>query len=172
MRNPKKKYILGVVLVALIALLLSVQHLRKTSILFNFIFTPSDWATPLAMTPIDFGATGKVYEFEFENKYPGLHWFEVRVEKPGSVAYGYKGNFVLNLVITSKDKTIINKTIQGPGGPYAGRDEGFEIFWYRSPDNLPRGERLKAKIQIVQGDPSIFKNYGGTVLAVRKLSDE
>jgi hypothetical protein len=172
MKSTKSRIIIGVGVVAMIAIWLSVPHFRKTSVLFNFLFTPSDWATPLAKAKIDFGATGKTYEFEFENKYPGLHWFEVQVEKPGSVAYGYKGDFVLSLEIISKDQTIVKKIIKGPGSPYAGPDEGFEIYWYRAPSNLPLREPLKARIEIVQGDPSLFKNYGSTEIVVRKLSDE
>ena len=166
--------IISVSLILIIGLvgIIGITHLRKTSRTFNFIFTPSNFSTPLASADIDFGAKGKTYILNFKNIYPGLHWIEVTVEKPISVSEKYKGDFELLLEINAGDNQIITKAINGPGSSFAGYKEGFEIFWYRSPDDLPLREPLVAKVTIVKPDTLFASKYGKAVLAIRKLSDE
>lgn len=151
---------------------LGIHYLRQTSTLFNMIFTPPDWSVPLATTSIDFGKNGQIYLLNFQNKYPGLHWFEVRVAKPSTYfSEGYKGDFELLLEIKSEGKIIESKTIKGPGGPFSGEKEGFAMFWYRVPNTLPLRKPLEAKITVLKADNEFFARYGTTELAIRKLSD-
>ena len=96
----------------------------------------------------------------------------MRVTKPMSVTGSYKGEFELLLEIKNGENKISTEVISGPGSSFSGIEKGFEIFWYRSPDNLPLREPLVAKITVTKADPIFVSRYGKTKLAIRKLSDE
>jgi hypothetical protein len=149
-----------------------VHQLRKHSRFFNMVFTPSDWSVPLATSAIDFGTQGQTYTLNFENKYPGLHWLEVRVTKPITISDKYKSDFELQLEMKYGEKLIVSEVIKGPGSSFSGSEKGFEIFWYRVPGKLPLRKPIEAKITILKSDKNFASIYGNAELAIRKLSDE
>lgn len=173
---PTRKRIItaSLVLVVLLGVFASTVALRRHSPLFNLIFSPSDLYRPLAVTSIDLSQENAVYKVQFQNKYPGLHWIAIEVEKPNTTVEGYSGNFVLNLEVSDRGATLVKETIKGPGSPFWGgmSRSGFAIHWFRSPNNLPLREPLTATVTVVRGDSAFQAKHGVSKLVVSKLSDE
>ena len=168
-----KKAIQYTVLVFVIFFLvpLGLQQLRKTSPLFNMLFAPSDWSVPLAVAGIDFNLQGKTTILNFENKYPGSYWFEVRVTNPIPETERYQSDFELLLEIKREGKMIASEVIQGPGSSFADIEKGFAIFRYSSPNDLPLREPLEGSVTVIRADPKFASAYGEATLAIRKLAD-
>lgn len=172
MISTRVSIVVGLIVIA--GAVASLPVLRQHSPMFNFIFSPSDLYLPLAAADVDLSQENRTFTLQFENKYPGLHWVAIQVEKPTTTGEGYSGAFVLNLEISHDKTPLVKETIKGPGNPFWGgpNRSGFALHWYRSPADIPLGEQLTATVTVVQGDAAFQKRYGGGKLVVSKLSDE
>ena len=169
--NPTKISIL--ILVLFTFGYFGVMQLRKTSPLFNFLFSPGDLYEPLACTEFDLSKTGE-YTLSFQNQYPGNHRIEILVDNPPAVAATFHSEFKLNIKITDIDTVILDKTLTQPGPPFwrADGEGGFVALSYHVPKDLPRGQKLKASIEIETPDEAFLRRYGEQTLCIRKFSDE
>ena len=172
MQHRKIIFYGSVIVFLSVAAAATVPALQKSSPAFNWLFSPSDLYEPLAVTSIDLAKEGQIYQVNFENKYPGLHWFAIQAEKPTSGATGYEGDFILQLEVRRKEELLISELIKGPGSPYWSHKSGFSIHWYRSPDSLPLREPLEVKLSVVRADKVFAEKHGQFNFVVSKLSDE
>ena len=168
-----KSVIVGAIILLLVfSVAASIPTLRRNSTTFNWLFSPSDLYSRLAVSTIDLAKEGERYHVTFENRYPGLHWFAIQVEEPPAAGKAYEGEFILRLEVNSNGKPILSELVEGPGDPYLSREGGFVLHRYRVPGDLPLRETLNAEITIVKASETFESKHGLSELVVKKLSDE
>ena len=162
---------LGLALVLVAAAL--TPALRRNSSSLNLMFSPPDLYSPMAATDIDLSQDSRSFSIKFQNKYPGLHWLAIEVERPRTTVEGYVSNIVLNLEISSSNAILVKETITGLGNPFWSENRGgYALHWYRSPRDLPLGQPLSVTVTVVHGDSTFQQQHGWSKLVVKKLSDE
>lgn len=160
-------------ILAAVIIPLGIYLLRQTSPAFNFFFSPSDLYTPLIVKPFDISIKGNTFTVDFQNKYPGLHWFNFGVEKPFNPESPICAReYAVQISIFQNDTEVASKTVHAPC------KEGFRDvpdenrFWYFSPQDLPLREPLKAVVTVQNPDADFAKHYGKVIFEIAKLSDE
>ena len=149
-------------------------HLRSTSPLYNFFFSPSDLYTDLASETFDMTKTGNSIELPFISKYPGNHWVVVLVENPAELQAGYGSDFKVKVSI--KDGTeIVSETITDNSKFwfYGGTERsGFALSTYKIPKDWQLNHPLIVSAEVLKPSQSFENKYGSQRIVVSKFSDE
>lgn len=162
-RERKIKRIPKIAIVALVSIVLAVafgSYLRKTSPLFNLLFSPSDLYEPLAISEITVSEGGAKIAKEFSNKYPGSHTVGILVSNPTSVGESYDMDFTVKIQIAENGIIKEDKVISEPYFPFWGAksNSGIALLHYRVPDDLPLNSNQEVIVTIEKPSQLFEKN--------------
>lgn len=139
-------------------------------------FPPGDLFAFIAREELDLSQAGAVKEVSFLAKYRGQYDTGILLRNFDSDKfYGTKYNFPLRLKLTFQRGStfIISKVVGAQFSPFIGRDaSGFGLFTFSTPEDLPIGEEITCRIEIVSSDPALNSRYGPAEFFVRKISDK
>lgn len=172
MKDNKTASVTVIAVVLALFIAIGVPALRKTSPVFNGLVPPAGLYSPLSVSAMNLAEEGQRYQLRFENKYPGQHWFAIRVNSLAALDAANVGDFALRLEVSTDERPIHSELIEGPFERYQSRDNGFALYRYRVPEDLPIREPLTATLTIVQADEKFESAYGPAELVIKKLSDQ
>jgi hypothetical protein len=165
----------GLLVASLVALAVLVHyHLRSSSPLYNFFFSPSDLYKTLGESSFDLSKQGLEKELKFTTKYPGNHWLAILVESPPEIMEKYKSDFEVKVQVLSESGVISESVVSDSSFWFYGGQQrsGFALATYKAPSDLPLGQPLTIKATVINESPGFTEKYGKQRLIMSKYSDE
>lgn len=172
MRNPVRNGLLFAIFLA--TAFLTHAHLRNSSPLYNFFFSPDDLYSTLAEATFDLSAQGMEKELSFTAKYPGNHQLAILVESPLVPPAEYPSDFEVKVQVTGGAGLLSESLISDANSWFYGGQShsGFALVTYRVPVDFPLGEMISIRVTVIEASPDFEVEYGAQRIIVSKTSDE
>ena len=165
----------GLLVASLVAVaVLSHYQLRRSSILYNFLFSPDDLYQTLDESDFDLSSQGIERELKFKIKYPGNHWLAILVESPPETTEKYKSDFDVKIQIFDKEGILTESVVSDSSLWFYGGQQrsGFALATFKVPSDLPLDQQLNIRVSVVKESPGFTKLYGKHRIIMSKFSDE
>jgi len=138
--------------------------------LLELAWPPKDLYEPLVLAPFEGDTTDLTIIESFAHKYQGPHSFGVRVERPIPIlvkSYDWGGRYQLTLTSRSGSK-FIQECGAAPSPWWSGSTNGFSLFLYSVPKDLPLGEKVELKVRVLEPGTRISSIYGKASLYIQR----
>jgi len=165
----------GLLIASIVAFaVLAHYHLRSSSPLYNFFFSPADLYSNLAESDFDLSVEGLEKELKFSIKYPGNHWLAILVDSPPKLMEKYPSDFKVKIQVLGKGEVLSESVVSDSSfWFYGGKNRsGFALTTFKVPSSLPLSQPLAIKATVVEASSGFTKKYGKQRLIMSKYSDE
>jgi hypothetical protein len=140
----------------------------------ELFFPPDALYTTLAYT--DISQNEEIISLQFRNKYSGNHSIDLILNNMRTIdfteMYNYRTDIKFELKFLIGETVIHYETIENiTRNPFSGKEEGYMLYFYKCPHDLPLNKAIKCEVKIINSDYKFFELYGPAKIRVRKMSD-
>ena len=153
--------------------LLSLWTMREDPLRYLF-FPPKDFYAPLVSTAIDVREAGKEYRFEYVHKYPLRYSVDLvvpRMSDPYETAY-LDLDLSFRFLVDGKQLLASRINKEKEIAPFWGGAQGFAVFVYEVPRDLPRDVTVECRVGIMNPSKLFVDSYGIPTLQIAHDSVE
>lgn len=155
--------------------IMSANTPKLTRLMVATFFPPRDLYDFVVRSEIDISRVD-IKEVTFKAKYKGRYEVGILLRNfDPDKFYGAQYTFPLRLKLTFMrgSTPIISRLVGASQYPFIGKEaSGFGLLTIDVPEDLPIGEVVTCRIEIVSPDVALNKVYGPTDFFVRKISDK
>jgi hypothetical protein len=140
----------------------------------ELFFPPNDLYTSLAYA--DISQNEEIIILQFMNKYSGSHSIDLVLDNLRMLnfteMYNYSADIKFELEFFLGETVIHSETIENiTRNPFSGKEEGYKLYFYKCPRDLPLNKPIKCKVKIINSGDNFFELYGPAKIRARKMSD-
>lgn len=136
---------------------------------------PTDLWRCLGRQRIDITRSGAVSELIYSNRYTGNHTIGLCFQRTrnGFLESHRVIPLKMHLTFLVDGKEVFSRSCERKYSPFYGKEcEGFDLVWYRCPEDLPLDKPVMLRVMILEPDTEMGSHCGNATVEAWKSSDK